>query len=135
MKDMKPVSKDKGPFDISVDIKWITFLGIIAEKLAIQPSNLVITSLTWHWLKPASGPWLSVQDKNRFMSMLRKIKSKAEPYVIVCMQAPTQKKVAGSLGNAWDVEDKLESDFEDNSIAKKVRVLYHLSLYLVLSFS
>jgi hypothetical protein len=92
--------EDKGPFDVSVNIKWITFLGIIAEKLAIQPSDLVVTSLAWHWLKLASGLWLPVQDENGFMSMLRKIKSKAEPYVIVHMQAPTQKKVAGSSENA-----------------------------------
>ena len=59
-KNTKPVSEDKGPFDISVKVGWFTFLGIITEKLAVQPSDLIVTSLVWHWLKPASGPWLPV---------------------------------------------------------------------------
>jgi hypothetical protein len=131
-KNTKPVSEDKGPFNVAVDIEWVPFLGIIAEKLSVQPSNLTITSFVWHWLKPASGPWLPMQDENGLASMLKKIKSKKEPYIIMHMQAPVQKKAAGSSGNAWDVEDDVDSDFEDNTIAKKVRITY-ITYHLVLN--
>jgi hypothetical protein len=124
-KNMKPVSEDKGPFNVSVEIGWVAFLDVIAENLVVQRSDLIVTSLVWHWLKPASGPWLPVQDENGYKSMLKKIKTKVEPYVIVRMQPPIQKKVAGSsAGNAWDVEDELESDFEDRPVGKKVHILY-----------
>ena len=110
MKTAKVESENRGPFEISVKVGWVAFLGIVAEKLAVQPSNLVITSLEWHWLKPSSGPWLPVQDENGLASMLKQIKSKPEPYVIVRMQAPTQKRA----GNSWDNDDKVESGYEDN---------------------
>jgi hypothetical protein len=65
----------------------------------------------WHWLKPTSGPWLPVQDENGLALMLKKVKSKSDPYIIVCMQAPIQRKVAEFL---WDIVDELDSDCEDN---------------------
>ena len=52
--------------------------------------------------------------------MLRKVKTKVEPYVIIRMRAPTERKAAESLGNAWDIVDELDSDSEDNTISKKV---------------
>jgi hypothetical protein len=52
--------------------------------------------------------------------MFKKIKSKFEPYVIVCMQVPVKKKVAESSENMWDVVDEVESNFEDRPGAKKV---------------
>jgi hypothetical protein len=134
-KNSKAVSEDKGPLDIPIEVGWVDFLDIVAEKLAVQRSDLIVTSLMWHWYKPASGPWLPVQDQNGFMSMIKKIEVKSvksEPFVIVRMQAPAtlQKQAAGLSGNAWDAqaEDEPFSDFEDGSIAKKVRVSHHLSL-------
>jgi hypothetical protein len=132
-KNTKSVSEDKGPFNVSVDVGWVAFLNIIAEKLAVQSSDLAISSLAWHWLKLASSPWLPVQDENGFTSMLKKIKMKSEPYVIIRMQAPVQKKVVGPSGSVWDVEDE-ESDVEDNSIAKKVRISSQ-SNYILYSIS
>jgi hypothetical protein len=44
-KNTKPVLKDKGPFNIPIKVVWPTFLGIIAEKLTTQPSDLIITTL------------------------------------------------------------------------------------------
>jgi hypothetical protein len=138
-KNSKAVSEDKGPFNIPIEVGWADFLDIVAEKLAVRCSDLVIPSLMWHWLKPASGPWLPIHDQNGFMSMVKKIKVKAdksEPFVIIRMQAPStlQKQAAGLSGNAWDAQAEDESDFDDGSIAKKVRV-YFISVYLVLSFS
>jgi hypothetical protein len=133
-KNSKPVSEDKGPFNIPIKVGWTAFLDVIAEKLAIHPSSLIIASLMWHWLKPASGPWLPVQDQNGFTSMIKKIKAKSEksePFVIVRMQAPpTLQKQTGLSGIGWDAqaEDDDPSDFEDGSIAKKVSVSCYLSL-------
>jgi hypothetical protein len=87
-KNTKPESENKGPYDIPVQTEWDDFLEIIAEKLAIRRSNLVVSSLEWHWLKPASSPWLPIQDEAGFTSMLKKVRSKSNPYIIVRMQAP-----------------------------------------------
>src|SRR6266852_3788918 len=83
-KNMKPESENKGPYDVPVNIGWDAFLDVVAEKLMVVPSSLVVIGFEWHWLKPASGPWLPVQNENGFASMLKKVKSKSEPYVIVC---------------------------------------------------
>jgi len=125
-KTIKATSENKGPFDIPVDAVWATFLGTIAEKLAVQPPDLVITSFEWHWLKPASSPWLPVQDESGFASMLKKIRAKSEAYIIIRMHVPLQRRAAGSSGNTWGGEDEFESDVEENSVAKKVRITHHL---------
>jgi hypothetical protein len=127
-KNMKPESENKGPYDISINIGWDTFLGVVAEKLMVVPSTLVVNSFKWHWLKPASGPWLPVQDENGFTSMLKKVKLKSEPYVIIRMPVPSQRKAAPS-GNLWDAVDELDSDLEDNMVAKKVCTPSHLSSF------
>ena len=59
----------------------------------VVPSSLIVTSFEWYWLKLASGPWLPVQNENGFTSMLKKVKLKSNPYIIICMQAPIQRKV------------------------------------------
>ena len=114
-KNLKPESESKGPFNISVNTEWDAFLGIIAEKISLEPSHLLVSSFEWHWLKPASGPWLPVQDENGFTSMLRKIKSKSELYIIVRMQVLVRSK-------ALDAVNEHKSNFEDNTVSKKVHV-------------
>ncbi len=127
-KNMKPESENKGPYDVPVNIGWDAFLDVVAEKLMVVPSSLVVIGFEWHWLKPASGPWLPVQNENGFASMLKKVKSKSKPYVIVHMQVPIR-RATESLGNAWEIADELDSDFEDNSITKKVCIPSHLSRF------
>jgi len=51
-KNLKPESESKGPFNISVNTEWVAFLGIIAEKISLEPSRLLVSSFEWHWLKP-----------------------------------------------------------------------------------
>ena len=131
-KNTKPGSENKGPYDIPIKTGWVTFLGIIAEKLAVEPSDLVMTSLEWHWLKPASGPWLPVQDESGFASMLKKVRTKIEPYVIIRMPVPVKKREAEPSGSTWDVVDELDSDFEDDRVAKKVRIRIIISLSYIL---
>ena len=92
-KNMKPESDNKGPYDVPINIEWDAFLGVVARKSSWSyPSTLVVTSFEWHWLKPASSPWLPIQDENGFASMLKKVKTKSDPYIIVRMQAPIQRK-------------------------------------------
>ena len=126
-KNLKPESENKGPYDVPINITWDAFLGVIAEKLMVGPSSLTVSSFEWHWLKPASSPWLPIQDENGLASMIKKAKSKPEPYVIIRMQAPVQKKATGSLGNAWDAVDELDSDLDEVSVTKKVRIPHHLN--------
>lgn len=117
---MRPESENKGPYEVSTNIGWDAFLGFIANKLMVGFFSLVVASFKWHWLKPASGPWLPLQDGNGLSSMLRKVKSKQEPYIIVHMQAPVQKRATvSSTGNAWEA-DELGSDLEENPVAMKV---------------
>ena len=54
------------------------------------------------------------------MSILKKVKLKPEPYVIIHMQALAKRKVAELVGNAWDIMNEVESDFEDRLVLKKV---------------
>lgn len=119
-KNAKSQSENKGPYDVSIKTDWNSFLGIVADKLSVQQTDLVVSSFEWHWLKPSSGPWLPVQDETGFLSMLKKVKSKFELYVMVRMSAPVQRAAAESSGRVQDVEE-LESDFEDRPAAKKVR--------------
>jgi len=112
-KIMKPESENKGPYGVLINIEWGSFLELVANKLMIEPSGLVITSFKWHWLKPVSSPWLPVQDENGLASMLKKVKMKLEPYVIICMQVPRQRSATATSGT-WDVVDEFDFDLEDN---------------------
>lgn len=121
-------------------MEWDPFLGVIADKLSVERSDLILSSLEWHWLKPASSPWLPIQDEPGFLSMLKKVKSKPEPYVIIHMQAPIKKggaagSRAGSSGNALSIFDDPESDFEDGPVGKKVHKIISRSylLYSILA--
>ena len=127
-KNLKPKSENKGPFNISFNIEWDTFLGILAEKISVEPSHLPVASFEWHWLKPTSGPWLPVQDKNGFVSMIRKVKSKSEPYVIIHMQMPVKSKAA-----ALDTVNELESDLEDNPVSKRYAHIPCFSFIVLIS--
>jgi hypothetical protein len=119
-KNLKPETENKGPYDVSISIGWDPFLAVIAEKLLVVPSTLVVASFEWHWLKPTSGPWLPVQNESGLASMLKKVKQKPEAYVIIRMHAPTQRTATESSSKAWDITDEHDSDLEDNLVTKKV---------------
>ena len=91
-KNAKPELENKGPYNILIKTEWDTFLKIITDKLSVEHTDLVFSSFEWHWLKPASGPWLPLQDEGGFASMMKKVKSKSDPYIIVHMQAPVRKR-------------------------------------------
>ncbi len=106
----KPKLENIGPFDVSVNIGWNTFLGTVAEKICVQCLDLPISTFEWHWLKPASGPWLPIQDENGFALMVKKIKRiklKSEAYVMVHMDVPGKNQASASSGNARDVGDSV----------------------------
>jgi hypothetical protein len=122
-KTMKPKSENKGPwpYNVFINIRWGLFMRLVINKLMVEPFSLVITSFEWHWLKLASSPWLPVQDENGLVLMLKTVKIKLEPYVIIRMQASRQRSATGSSG-MWDIVDEFDSDLEDNWVAKKVRI-------------
>ena len=78
-KNTKPELDNKGPYNVPINIEWDAFLGVVSEKLMVVPSTLIVTSFEWHWLKPASSPWLPIQDEKGFVSMLKKVKTKSDP--------------------------------------------------------
>ena len=131
-KNVKPKPENKGPFNIPVDIEWHAFLGTVAEKIFVNWSDLLVTSFEWHWLKPASSPWIPVQDETRFASMVKKIKlKKNNPNVILRMDAPSKNKLLASSRNGWDDMDDVESDVEDGLVSKKVRCIPYLSCHCI----
>ncbi len=119
-KSLKQELENKGPFDVSINIGWDDFLGVIAKKLSVLHTSLAVTSFKWHWLKPASSPWLPIWDKSGFALMLKKVKMKNKLYVIIHMPVPTQRKAAP--GNVWDSADKLDFDLGESTVTKKVSI-------------
>jgi hypothetical protein len=75
-KNVKPKSENKGPYNISIKTEWDTFLKIITDKLSVEHTDLVFSSFEWHWLKPASGPWLPLQDEGGFALMMKKVNAR-----------------------------------------------------------
>ena len=75
---------------------------------------------------------VSIGISNGFVSMLKKVKLKPKPCVIIHMQALVKRKAAELVGNAWDITDEVESDFEDRPVSKKVRNQF-ISVYLMLN--
>ena len=125
-KNTKVKPKSKGPYNIPIKMGWNGFLMFISQKLSVERMDLVISSLEWHWVKPSSGPWIPVQDEPGYMSMVKKLKVKSKPYIIIHMQSPVKMRV----GTAWDVSDELDSDVEDNLrlALKKMCILFLLSM-------
>ena len=105
---------------------WNGFLTFISQKLFVERMDLVSLSLEWHWVKPSSGPWIPVQDELGYVSIVKKLKVKFEPYIMICMQSPVKKRA----GTAWDVLDEPDSNVDDNPrlASKKVRVPFLLSM-------
>ena len=77
-----------GPMNVPITSPWVDFLSAVAQLLQSQSDNLAVTSFQWHRLKPASGPWLLLQNETGYQSMIKQVTSKPEPYVIVRMQPP-----------------------------------------------
>jgi hypothetical protein len=119
-KKMKPKSESIGPFNISFNIAWIDFLRLMAKKIGVECSDLLLATFEWHWVKPINGPWLPAQDKNGFMSMVKKIKAKYKvntKTVMFHMHAPSKNQSLASLRSAQDIKE--ESNLEE-LVAKKV---------------
>ena len=92
IKNAKLELENKGLYNILIKTKWNALLEIITNKLSVEHTDLVFSSFKWHWLKPTSGPWLPLQDKGSFASMMKKVKLKSDPYIIIHMQAPVRKR-------------------------------------------
>lgn len=80
-------------------------MNIVTKKLSVEHTDLVVSSFEWHWLKPTSGPWLPLQDEAGFALMVKKVKMKSDPYIIVRMCAPVRKRGRFTAGSIWDDVD------------------------------
>ncbi|KAJ6629843.1 hypothetical protein B0H10DRAFT_1939476 [Mycena sp. CBHHK59/15] len=83
-----------GPVDIKYTIDWMVFLSQTAELVIMPVESLIITSFEWHFLKPASSPWLPLNSDNALQSMLKQARAKVGKkdlcYVILRMKPPSQ---------------------------------------------
>jgi hypothetical protein len=86
-----------GPVNVTSNITWLEFLQLIAKTLQCQPNHLKTTLFEWHWLKPASSPWLPLQSEGGLISLLNKVTTKPEPYVIMRVQPPLDPDPAPAL--------------------------------------
>ncbi len=135
-KTKKTEPEKRGPFNIPLNIKWNAFLRMMAEEIGIEHSDLLVATFEWHWLRPASSPWLPVRDENGFASMVKKVKAKcevkAETYVMFHMDALGKSRLSALSGNAQDVEEEI--DLEE-PVAKKVRCIPNLTVYSIQSLA
>ena len=113
----KPDLLNFGPVDVSDAIEWDQFLDVIAKLLKTTPTCLLVSSFEWHWLKPASSPWLLLQSSAGLASMLKKVKGKADAYVILRTKAPKRDRLSSTLPwnpgtPSYGVDDDEGSDHE-----------------------
>ena len=94
-KNVKSELENKGPYEISVNIGWDNFLGVITEKLMVVPSSLVITSFAW----------LPVQDENGFTSMLKKVKTNVTGPWNECAHACSCTEISSGTGHGLLTDD------------------------------
>ena len=75
-----------GLINMSTNFSWDVFLHKIATLIKCQPDQLTFGSFEWHWLKPASSPWLPLQNKNGLLSLLKRVTTcRRGPYIIIQM--------------------------------------------------
>ncbi len=105
---------------------------MMVEEIGIEHSDLLVATFKWHWLRPASSPWLPVWDKNGFASMVKKVKAKckvkAETYVMFHMDVPGKSQSSALSENTQDVEKEI--DLEE-LVAKKVHCISNLTVYSI----
>ena len=132
-KNMKPESDNKGPYNVPINIEWDAFLRVVAEKLMVVPSTLVVTSFEWHWLKPASSPWLPIQDENGFASMLQKVKTNPIPISsFVCRRRSKERRqqpqyliLRTSLTPIWKILTEFQRRYVFQVIAVGLLLNFH----------
>ena len=119
-----------GPVNVSETIEWDPFLDVIANLLKAKPENLRVGTFEWKWLKPASSPWLPLQNSGGLVSMLKKVKTKTDAYIILRTHAPEPDRTTAALpwsqtlgdapGGIADEEDR--SDLEEGGPPKRVSI-------------
>ena len=89
LKNEKQDNISISPVDVNSDITWEQLLLTVSDMFQSKPANLAIANFEWHWLKPASGPWLPLQTSMGLLSILKQVVTcKTHPYVLLCMQSP-----------------------------------------------
>ena len=128
-KTAKPEVINIGPINVNETIEWDPFLEVIANHLKTKPENLRVSTFEWKWLKPASSPWLPLQNNGGLASLLKKVKTKADAYIILRTHAPEPDRTTVALpwnptaGDASGVADEDErSDHEQGGAPKRVSI-------------
>lgn len=82
-----------GPFTVALAASWDELLEVIAKETGAVIQGLVVQSFEWHFLKPASSPWLPLCSEQGFQSMVNQVTAKimkdGSSYVIFRMREPT----------------------------------------------
>lgn len=89
-----------GPAVADTHLTWTDFLDVLAREMRIQRERIVVASLTWRWMKPATAAVLPLSSENGYRSMLKQILgSKAEsPYIFVFMD-PLAPKITSRVSS------------------------------------
>jgi hypothetical protein len=88
-KNVKTDPAKFGPIQSATDCSWQDFIVKIAVLIDSACENLSLGQTEWRWLVPANSPWLPVQNKPAYTSLLKMVTSKQAPYIIIRMSPPS----------------------------------------------
>ncbi|KAJ3924787.1 MAG: hypothetical protein NXY57DRAFT_1044643, partial [Lentinula lateritia] len=120
----KQEPEKRGPIYVSSETDYAAFLSKIASLVPAPVTGLSIQSFEWHFLSPATGPWLPITTEEDYQSMLGKLRkkhAKDEAYVIIQMKKPVQTIIPATVKSVID-EDKSSDDDFLGPVAKKGKI-------------
>lgn len=118
----KQEPEKRGPIYVSSETDYAAFLSKIASLVPAPVTGLSIQSFEWHFLSPATGPWLPITTEEDYQSMLGKLRkkhAKDEAYVIIQMKKPVQTIIPATVESVIDEDESSDDDFL-GPVAKKV---------------
>ncbi|KAG6907596.1 hypothetical protein DXG01_008316 [Tephrocybe rancida] len=116
-----------GPFNVPLNVNWAGLQTIISDGLKTTVDCLPLSSIQWHFLKPANSPWLPLNTEPAMQSMLRQVEGKANAYVVFRMSPPLKKPstalpwddVSTSSTVAGGVDEDEQSDDNGHPVSKQ----------------
>ncbi|KAJ3914744.1 hypothetical protein F5877DRAFT_70453 [Lentinula edodes] len=123
-KATKQEPEKRGPIYVSSETDYAAFLSKIAGLVPTPVTGLCIQSFEWHFLSPATGPWLPINTEEGYQSMLGKLRkkhAKDEAYVIIQMKKPVQTIIPPTVESVIDEDETSDDDFL-GPVAKKGKI-------------
>ncbi|KAJ3871024.1 hypothetical protein F5051DRAFT_434187 [Lentinula edodes] len=123
-KAAKQEPEKRGPIYVSSETDYAAFLSKIAGLVPAPVTGLSIQSFEWHFLSPATGPWLPITTEEGYQSMLGKLRkkhAKDEAYVIIQMKKPVQTIIPATVESVIDEDESSDDDFL-GPVAKKGKI-------------